>query len=401
MLAYCTERPSQEKTEQRSAIKERHIKSTLVVNRYIEKTKGEINMTQHNRRTFLHQLGLGTLGLLAADQVSAALAQAPKIKAGQIGTRHAHASGKVGTMRKFTDLYDVVGVVEPDLDRRKELENTSAYKGVKWMTEEELLNTSGLQLVCVETAVKDLLDAAERCIDAGLHIHLDKPAGEDFKQFTRIVNKAKKQELIIQMGYMFRYNPGFRVLFKAASEGWLGNIHEAHGVISKTVGQSTRNTLAEYKGGTMFELGCHLIDSLTVFMGAPDKVTPYVRHTYPDRDNLADNIIGMFEYPRATATIRSSLMEVEGFRRRQMVAVGENGTITIRPLEAPIVEVTMAKDTGDFKKGSHLIEVPKLGGRYDGDFLELAEVLHGKREFPFSYQHDLTVQKAILDASGY
>ena len=132
------------------------MESTLIVNRYIEKTKGETNMTQHNRRTFLHQLGLGTLGLLAADQVSAALAQAPKIKAGQIGTRHAHASGKVGTMRKFTDLYDVVGVVEPDLDRRKELENTSAYKGVKWMTEEELLNTSGLQLVCVETAVKDL-----------------------------------------------------------------------------------------------------------------------------------------------------------------------------------------------------------------------------------------------------
>ena len=94
-------------------------------------------------------------------------------------------------------------------------------------------------------------------------------------------------------------------------------------------------------------------------------------------------------------------MEVDGFRRRQMVAVGEYGTITIRPLEAPVVEVTMAKDTGDFKKGSHLIEVPKLGGRYDGDFLELAEVLHGKREFPFSYQHDLAVQKAILDASGY
>ncbi len=271
-------------------------------------------MTQRNRRTFLHQLGLGTLGLLTADQVSAALAQAPKIKAGQIGTRHAHASGKVGTMRKFTDLYDVIGVVEPDLDRRKELENTSAYKGVKWMTEEELLNTSGLQLVCVETAVKDLLDAAERCIDAGLHIHLDKPAGEDFKQFTRIVNKAKKQELIIQMGYMFRYNPGFRVLFKAASEGWLGNIHEAHGVISKTVGQSTRNTLAEYKGGTMFELGCHLIDSLTVFMGAPDKVTPYVRHTYPDRDNLADNIIGILQLPSASCELWQLPAGIQTFR---------------------------------------------------------------------------------------
>ena len=61
-------------------------------------------MAEQNRRTFLHQIGLSALGLLAVEQVSAGLAQAPKIKAGQIGTRHAHASGKVGTMRKFADL---------------------------------------------------------------------------------------------------------------------------------------------------------------------------------------------------------------------------------------------------------------------------------------------------------
>ena len=42
----------------------------------------------------------------------------------------------------------------------------------------------------------------------------------------------------------------------------------------------------------------------------------------------------------------------------------------------------------------------RLGGRYDGDFLEMAAVLHEEREFPFSYQHDLDVQKSVLLGSG-
>ena len=53
------------------------------------------------------------------------------------------------------------------------------YRDLKWLSIEQLLNTPGLQVVGVETEVKDLLPRARQCIDAGLHVHLDKPAGED------------------------------------------------------------------------------------------------------------------------------------------------------------------------------------------------------------------------------
>jgi len=64
------------------------------------------------RRTFVSFLS--ALGTYAAFPDCQAAATAPKIKVGQIGTKHAHASGKVGTARKFPELYDVVGIVEPD-----------------------------------------------------------------------------------------------------------------------------------------------------------------------------------------------------------------------------------------------------------------------------------------------
>ena len=354
-----------------------------------------------NRRHFLK--GAAAVSLLPAVHTSGSALSAAadgKIIAGQIGTRHAHASGKVGTMRKFADSYDVVGVVEPDRERRAQLEKQDAYKGVTWMTEEQLLNTAGLQLVCVETEVKDLLDTAERCVAADLHIHLDKPAGESYPQFTRLVGEARRRKRVIQMGYMFRYNPGFEFLFKAIRKGYLGQIFEAHTVISKTVGDGTRAQLARYPGGTMFELGCHVIDSLIHAIGVPDKVTSYTRRTRPENDNLADNQLAVFEYPRATATVRSALMEVAGGRRRQIVVCGDEGTIAIRPLEPPTLSLTLSQPHGTFSRGTRDVELPQLGGRYDGDFKDLVRVLRGEKELEFSYQHDLAVQKAVLQASG-
>jgi predicted dehydrogenase len=323
-----------------------------------------------------------------------------RIKVGQIGTAHAHASGKMDGMRKFSELYEVVGIVEPDDKRRAALQNSSTYSGLKWMSEDELLGTKGLQAVAVETEVRDLVPTAARCVAAGLHVHLDKPAGESLPEFKKLLDEATRRGRVIQMGYMFRYNPAFQFLSRAAKEGWLGDVFEAHGVISKTVDDGTRRKLAEYAGGSMFELGCHLIDALVAVLGKPEKVTPYVRRTQPDKDDLADNQLAVFEYPKATATIRSALVEVDGNRRRQFVVGGDKGTIDIRPLEPPRLTLTLAEPRGGFTKGTHEVELPKATGRYDGDFLDLARIIRGEKSHDYPPAHDLAVQRSVLEASG-
>ena len=190
-----------------------------------------------------------TASLAAAGYHVGRAAESSKVKFGQIGTKHAHAPGKIGTTRKFSDLYEVVGVVEPDDARWQQIANSSPYKGVKRMTQEQLLNTPGLQVVAVETEVRGLLDVAEKCIAAGKHIHLDKPAGESLSHFKRILDAATRQGLTVQMGYMYRYNPAFQLAFRAKREGWLGHVFEVHTEMSKKIGAASRKRLAEYPGG--------------------------------------------------------------------------------------------------------------------------------------------------------
>ena len=84
-----------------------------------------------------------------------------------------------------------------------------------------------------------------------------------------------RQHLTVQMGYMYRYNPGFQFIFQAVRDGWLGDIFSLHTVMSKTMSLEARRNLLDYPGGTMFELGCHVIDAVVTVMGKPDRVVPF------------------------------------------------------------------------------------------------------------------------------
>ena len=132
-----------------------------------------------------------------------AYARAPKIRIGQIGTGHAHAGGVFKSLLQVRDHFDVVGVVENDPERRKKL--GGSYQGIPLITEEQLLSTPGLKAVVVETEVEHLVPTAQRCIDAGMHIHLDKPPGETYQAYKALQDEAARRKLTIQMGYIYRY----------------------------------------------------------------------------------------------------------------------------------------------------------------------------------------------------
>jgi len=346
-------------------------------------------------------------GLLAAaaagcprSSAAAGATKGKRVRVGQIGVGHGHASGKMRTLRALAEDYEVVGVVEPDPRLRKECENDRAYRGLKWMTEEQLLNVEGLRAVAVETTVRDLVPTAARCVAAGMHVHLDKPAGESLPAFKEVLDAAARRGLTVQMGYMFRYNPAFQFCFRAVREGWLGRVFEVHGVIGKRIGAAERKRLLPYRGGTMFELGCHLIDALVCVLGKPQRVTAYARRTRSTEDDLADNQLAVLEYPQAIATIRSALVEVEGTERRQFVVCGEEGTVDIRPLEPPRLRMALRKPRAPYRSGYQEVRLAKMPGRYDDQLIELARIIRGELSNPYPPSHDLVVEEAVLRASG-
>jgi predicted dehydrogenase len=352
-----------------------------------------------NRRDFLQRVGGGALAGGIVPGLTRVAADEPpppkRIKVGQIGVGHAHA-GKLSVYRRSAD-YEVVGVVEPDTELRRWAQTQAVYRDLPWMTQEDLLKVPGLQAVLVETRVGDLLSTAEACVAAGKHVHLDKPAGESLPQFRRILDAAAKQKLLVQMGYMYRYNPAVVLLRQFLKKGWLGEVFEVHAVMSKVVAPEERKRLAHFRGGMMFELGCHVLDLVVGVLGKPKEVTPFVQHVAPLDDGLMDNMLAVLTYPRATATVKSSALEVEGFDRRHLVVCGTEGTFHIQPLDDPSARVSLAQARGEYKKGTQDVKFPKYT-RYLDDAADMARIIRGEKASDFSAEHDRAVQETLLRA---
>jgi len=354
------------------------------------------------RRQFLKLSPLASAAAFAHSSASADEPKKPKIRIGQIGVGHAHATGKMQIYRELADEYQVVGVVEPDDALWAKVAESKPYAGLERLTTKQLLDTPNLQAVAVETRVADLLRYAEMSVDAGMHVHLDKPAGTSLPDFQRIMKKADAKGLTLQMGYMYRYNPAVLLLQEFLKRGWLGEIFEVHTVMSKVVPAGARAELAKFDGGIMFELGCHIIDLVVSVLGQPDSVTPHIRH---GADGLADNMLAVFGYPAATATVRSSANEVEGFARRHFSVVGTHGSFHIQPLDRPEATIALDRDRADggalnFLRGVQKVPFDPPYRRYLGDALDLAKIIRGEKASDFPSSHDLAVQQCVLQASG-
>jgi predicted dehydrogenase len=340
---------------------------------------------------------LSGLGRAPAARAASSARAPRRIRIGQIGVGHGHA-GKLAVFRASPD-YEVVGIVETDPELRAKAVVQPAFRDLTWMTREQLLEAPGLEAVLVETRVGDALDAAEACVAAGKHIHLDKPPGASLLRFRRVLDEAAGRKLLVQLGYMYRYNPAVVLMRRMLSRGWLGEPFEVHAVMSKVVEPPERKRLAEFRGGMMFELGCHLIDLVVGALGKPGSVTAFSQHAGVTDDGLADNTLAVFQYPRALASVKSSALEPDGFARRHLVVCGTEGTFHIQPLDNPVARVTLSRARDAHPKGTQEIQFPRYQ-RYVDDAADMARILRGEKASDYTYAHDLDVQETVLRASG-
>lgn len=351
-------------------------------------------MPSSSRRHFLKT----SAATLVANETRAQASKPNRIKVAQIGTKHPHAEGKFSTLLDLPDLFEVVGVCEEDSAQRERVSGHRSYQSSKWLKAEQILNDPDIKLVAVETEIDQLVPTAVKCLKAGKHIHLDKPAGQKLPPCRAMHDEAARKNLTIQMGYMLRYNPAFTFLFKAIKEGWLGEITEVHGHMGKKASPGLRKELSQYPGGGLFELACHLIDALVTILGKPEEV--HGVHLKTQEDSFKDNQLATFRYQRALATIGSNHNDPFGGPRRQFTVIGTEGTIRIQPLEPAKLSLSLTQDRGDFKRGTREVSLPKSEGRYHGEFQDMAKVVRGEKPLAWDSKHDLIVQEALLRATG-
>ena len=325
-----------------------------------------------------------------------------KIRLGHIGTAHDHSTGFMSCVRSMPDLFEVIGIAEPDPVQYELNKANPIYAGLDWLTEEELF-ARGVDAVLIETYELDLIKTALRWARRGVHLHIDKPAGPDLAEFADLLQVASEKNLIVQLGYMYRYNKAVLKCLELVRSGALGRIYQVDAIMNTRHSQDKRQWLGDLPGGNMFYLGCHMVDLVYLIQGKPRKVHALNRSTGFDQLDVLDHGLALFEYEHGISTVRANSTEINGYGRRQLVVCGEYGTVEIKPLENP-TEMTLAlasetagREYSDCKKK---IKLPDQGGRYDDMMRSFAAFIHGEKENPYDYKYEYEVHELVLAACG-
>jgi predicted dehydrogenase len=324
-----------------------------------------------------------------------------KIRVGQIGLGHNHGGSKMKVARSFPELFEVVGYAEENDRWVEQRSGYPAYQGVPRLSVEQVIEQS--DAVLIESDVWDLTKYAKMCVDAGKHIHMDKPAGGTLEEYKAVLDTAKEKNLVVQMGYMYRYNPAVQKTFEHIKNGDLGEIYSINAEMSTFHSVEYKQWLTNFGGGIMYILGSHLVDLIVYMLGEPKKVTSFLKHTGLDGVDFEDNNLAVLEYDKALARIFVSSVEVNGYGRRQLVVAGSKGTINICPMESPTTmtyaDTAMQGATYADVKNT-ITGMSPVGSRYHEMMLDFHAYIAGEKQNPFTYEHDYTVQKVLDEIVG-
>ncbi len=343
------------------------------------------------RRTFL-----AASATLAAPAAGAA----GKVRTGILGVQHGHLRGKLQAMFD-NPKYEVVSFCEPDRTTREAfIAGWRWGKAAQWVSMDALLGDPTLDLIVFEGEVRDAIPWGTKVIEAGKHLHLEKPPTNKLEPFRDLVELARKRGKKIQLGYMWRFHEGVQAALDAYRKGWLGEVFMIRATINSDRGLEQRQVEARYPGGSMFELGGHVVDRVVAFLGKPYKVNRWLRHDTSEPDDLKDNTLAVLEYEKALAILVSSAKMGGSGGHRSFEVIGTDGTFFIQPMEpAPVMKVFMREARGPYRAGWQQIELPPQP-RYIGDMNELAAAILEGRPLKDSYDHELILQETLLRASG-
>lgn len=325
------------------------------------------------------------------------------IRMAQVGTKHGHAAGKLQAMLDNKNV-EVVGVFEPDAAQRARAAEREPYAGQRWFDSiDDILNDASIALVSSEGSNAESLDQTEALVQAGKHVWYDKPAGQNWAQWQRVVAQARAQNTEVQMGYMFRYHNAFARIAEWTRSGFLGDVFAVRAHMSTSVGLEQRKRVSVHPGGIFYDLASHMLDQVVWLLGRPTKVTVFFRNDTGQVPGFSDNTLGVFEYERAMATIDIAAMEPKPNARRFEVYGTAGSAVILEPFEpATLIRLCLAEAAGGYPEGALMVPVQPQTRQalYVLELAALLEAVQGTRERDRPYDHELLVQETLIRACG-
>jgi len=330
------------------------------------------------------------------------------LRLAQIGIAHTHATKTVDTAARalWPRLgVELSGIFEPDPEMWEARHGREEYADVHWFqSPDEILEDDDIPAVYIETWPWECVEWARLALEAGKHVHLDKPPGTSLPALRSLLDLAAERGLCVQMGYQWRFNPGLQFIQQKIKEGLLGRVFFARFRAGSIPEYYHRNHVDRYPGGIMQEEACHLFDQVVTMFGRADKITSFLRSDAKGFEGIVpgvDNASVMLEFDDqgAMAVIETTSMECDAGPHRRVEIHGEDGSVILEPIEPPKLEMSLRVPRDGYGTGWQSVEVADRP-RYVGDHVEFIQIIRGEREPIYSREHDLLTQETLIRACG-
>lgn len=328
-----------------------------------------------------------------------------RVKIAQIGTsEYSHGNMVFNSLKKQDDIFEIVGYAFPENEKEKFPARMADFEGYPELTVEEILNDPEIEAVAIETEERYLTKYALAAALAGKHIHMEKPGGSCLADFEKMIDTMKENQKVFHTGYMYRYNPFISELIERIRRGELGDIICVEAQMNCEHPKEMREWLGEYKGGSLFFLGCHLIDLVLLIKGKPERIIPLNKTTGLFDVQAEDFGMAVFEYSNGVSFVKVNSTEKGGYTRRQLVVAGTKGTVELKPIEMFLMEggqfTTKTEYTSsDWGDRGETVDSPVFD-RYDSMMATFAQIVRGEKQNPYTYEYELDLYKTILEACG-
>ena len=326
------------------------------------------------------------------------------------GLTHEHAFGKLTTLRGMSDVYEVVAVVDDRASATRPYfsDHPASPDGFRVLSHDEAMSLDGIDVAFVETTNADLMKVAGIFAEKGIPMHCDKPCGEAAEPYRSIVETCRRKNLPFQIGYMYRGNPALRFAHMAARSGWLGEVSFVEADMNHDYQlEGYPEYISSFKGGILYNLGCHLVDMVLPFMrGRLVSAVPLIGDAPGDPHGSRTRGASFLAFEGgAQALIRTSSHMPGGIDSRRLRVDGTNGTLELCPIERfdgqnLKLEMTLKNPAGGYGAGRNTVDFGVIDDRYRGQLEELASIVRGDRENNQDYDYDLLVHEMTLRACG-
>ena len=248
-------------------------------------------------------------------------------------------------VRVLSGLEGVVGAVyDVNLEAAKAIAEKYGCKVADSL--EGAIERSDAITVCTPTTTH--FEVTLKALEMGRHVLVEKPITAKSSEALTLVRKAEEEGLLLMVGHIERYNPGFRRLYDLVRNGGLG---ELTSIRAKRV-SSGASRVSDV--GVALDLAIHDIDLVMLLAGsAPLRVYSMAGSKVSDRE---DYIYIMMELENGV----QGYVEASWLTKRKVRVMEVTGTEGVAELNYLSQEVLVKLSDKEFKLCGPWVEPLKL-----------------------------------------